>query len=959
MGYYRYNLGIIFLPTFVHHMKIKTLVFYTILFFCTSNIINAQTDTAFWFVAPEVTSSHGDRPIYLRFTTLNQPANITITQPANASFAPISITIPSNTSLSYDLTPRIDAIENKPANQILNFGLYIRSSAFITAYYEAASVNNPEIFALKGRNALGTSFFIPTQTLLNNSLSNNPASLSGFEIVATEDGTTVTITPTQSIVGNAGNTPITLNLNKGQTYSAIALGNLVANHLTGSTVTSNKPIAITIKDDSIGGGSFGSCSDLAGEQIVPITVIGTKYISLPGYLNVPTGRPTDNIFILATEDNTTVHFNNNLVTTLNKGQTFMQNSFNDVFYIEASKPVYVLHLSGFGCEVGHALLPQLECSGSRTVGFTRSLISPLYVNILVPNGGETDFTFNGDATIINATQFSTVPFTNGIWKYARIQLSTSQIDAGGTAIVKNSSKDFHLSIIHGDAATGGRYGYFSGFNKFDAVSFSNATNNNPGCNGDTLKLFCDVGAAEGITFSWTGPNGFISSLQNPVIPNIQTNMFGTYTAVATKIGCTTVSANTSVIINTKPTAFVNTINPVCAGETVNLLATTTSVGATFSWTGPNGYVSNNQNNTLNNISTLSAGNYILQTSSGGCIDLDTIVVAVKPKPSAQITGNLLFCKFSNLSLNNNNTILPASYNWGGPNNFTSTQQNVNITNIDFIHSGKYYLLVTGNNGCSAIDSFIVNVLESPVINFDALGSFCTADTVVQINAFETTGLAGNSVFTGNGINATGLFNAANAGVGNHLIKFAFTANNGCVAFKEQPTQVFETPIVNAGADKTIIQNSSTILNGNIVGTPASILWTPNYLLSFDTVLNPIATPQQTTTYKLTVISSDGCFANDDVEIKVLPKIEIPNAFSPNGDGTNDIWEIPALTAFPKCTVQVFDRNGRTVYSSRGYTTNWDGKLNGKNLPVAIYYYMIQLNDDFLKSTLSGSITLIK
>lgn len=934
-----------------------------VFFFCnTIQQLKAQTDTAFWFVAPDVTYNngniHGDRPIYLRFTALNQDAVVTISQPANSGFAPITITVTANTSQTVDLTSRIDMVENKPANQVLNYGLLIRSTAFITAYYEEASVNNPEIFALKGRNALGTNFFIPAQNMLANSTAMNPAPISSFDIVATEDGTVVTITPAQSIVGYAANVPFTVTLNKGQTYSATASSNSTTGHLMGSTVTSNKPVAITVKDDSIGGGAFSTCLDLAGDQIVPVSLIGTRYISLPGYLTTPSGRPTDNVFILATEDNTIVTINSMNVATLSKGQTFMQNSNNDVFYIETSKPVYVLHLSGFGCEVGHALLPQLDCSGSRTVGFTRSISSPLYVNILVPTGGETGFTFNGDNTTINAAQFTNVPFSNGAWKYARIQLSTAQMAAGATAVVKNSLKDFHLSIIHGDAATGCRYGYFSGFNRFDAVGLSNANANTPGCVGDTLKLYCDVGAAEGIVFSWVGPNGFTSNEQNPVLLNMQTNMAGNYIVTATKPGCNTVTASVSVVINTKPSVSISPVNPVCEKSSVMLNASNAGAGATYSWTGPNSFSSSFSTNTINNVTVSASGNYFLVTTKDGCKDYDTINVTVKPTPSAQLSGTFPVCRLTSATINNANTVVPATYSWSGPNGFSYNQQNLSLTNFNYSDTGKYYLTVTAN-GCSAIDSLVASLKEIPVIQFTALNNVCTADMPFQINAVETTGIGGTSNFSGNGVTSAGLFDPANAGAGTHSITYSYTANNGCSTNKQQSIQVYETPVVDAGNNRSIIQQSVTILNGSVTGNIASIKWTPNYFLNYDTILTPLAQPLQTTLYKLEVISADGCYAFDTVNIRVIPNIVIPNAFSPNGDGINETWSIPALAALPNCIVEVYDRHGRQVFSNRGYTKDWDGKYNGKPLPVGTYYYILKTNDGYLKEPFTGSITILR
>ena len=74
---------------------------------------NAQIDTAFWFVAPEVWQGHDDRPIYLRFASFDSPATITISQPANALFPTQSLNLNANDAQSIDLTPWIDMIENK------------------------------------------------------------------------------------------------------------------------------------------------------------------------------------------------------------------------------------------------------------------------------------------------------------------------------------------------------------------------------------------------------------------------------------------------------------------------------------------------------------------------------------------------------------------------------------------------------------------------------------------------------------------------------------------------------------------------------------------------------------------------------------------------------------------------------------------------------------------------------
>jgi gliding motility-associated-like protein len=92
-------------------------------------------------------------------------------------------------------------------------------------------------------------------------------------------------------------------------------------------------------------------------------------------------------------------------------------------------------------------------------------------------------------------------------------------------------------------------------------------------------------------------------------------------------------------------------------------------------------------------------------------------------------------------------------------------------------------------------------------------------------------------------------------------------------------------------------------------------------------------------------------------VRVFKKITIPNAFSPNNDGINDLWDIKALDTYPQSTIMVFDRYGKQVFQSIGYAKPWDGAYNGKALPEGTYYYIIDLKDGQPK--LSGWVLIIK
>ena len=147
------------------------------LFFLGIQKSNAQFDTEFWFAPPELGQSINegsprDRPIQLVVSTLNKAATVTVSQPADLTFTPITVNISANSTQIINLTPFIDRLESKPHNTVLKTGLFIQSTASISAYYEIKSVNNTDLFALKGANANGKLFYTPFQTHWHNSLSN-------------------------------------------------------------------------------------------------------------------------------------------------------------------------------------------------------------------------------------------------------------------------------------------------------------------------------------------------------------------------------------------------------------------------------------------------------------------------------------------------------------------------------------------------------------------------------------------------------------------------------------------------------------------------------------------------------------------------------------------------------------------------------------------------------------------
>lgn len=226
----------------------------------------AQTDTTFWFAAPTICSGHENTPTVFRLSTYANAADITISEPANLSFQPYVIHLNAYSETTADITSQLNLIQNQPYDSPLSYGIKIHATNTISAYYEVGHSKNPEIFPLKGTIGTGLNFLIPGQTRFANATGSIyvPQPKNGFVIIATQDSTTVSITVSNTEVVHAAGSTFTVVLNKGQTYAVVAQNINAGTHLGGSTVSANKPICITIYDDSIGPATAGN-RDLVGD----------------------------------------------------------------------------------------------------------------------------------------------------------------------------------------------------------------------------------------------------------------------------------------------------------------------------------------------------------------------------------------------------------------------------------------------------------------------------------------------------------------------------------------------------------------------------------------------------------------------------------------------------------------------------------------------------------------------
>lgn len=399
---------------------------------------------------------------------------------------------------------------------------------------------------------------------------------------------------------------------------------------------------------------------------------------------------------------------------------------------------------------------------------------------------------------------------------------------------------------------------------------------------------------------------------------------------------------------------------------------------------PNASGANPNTSTLQNPSHsyTTVGNYtatLVVTSNNGCLDTISQSFTVNGSiPAANFTvqnANSL-CSNRELTVTNTSTvdfgsIIKLEIYWDYANdptiktvdNTPSPGKNYTYTYPEFgtPATKTYTIRMVSYSGINCLNVFTraITVLATPTIKFDAMNGVCSSLPPFQITQAGTTnGLAGTGIFSGPGVSASGMFNPAAAGTGIHTLRYTFTGANGCTNFKEQSIEVFATPLANAGPDKFVLEGGVVQLTPVLFsGITVTYSWSPATGLNDPNSPDPLASPTDDITYTLTITSDKGCTTSDQVFVKVLKAPQIPNIFSPNGDGIHDKWVISFLETYPGCTVEIFNRYGQRVFYSIGYSQPWDGTVNGKPAPVGTYYFIVDPKNG--RKKIAGYVDIIR
>ena len=459
--------------------------------------------------------------------------------------------------------------------------------------------------------------------------------------------------------------------------------------------------------------------------------------------------------------------------------------------------------------------------------------------------------------------------------------------------------------------------------------------------------------------NWTGAGISLAGLFDPMAAGP-----GTHDIIYTLGSGNCIEDDTiSITVIDTPSDSLIPAGPFCENDApYNLQAITP--GGVWSGTG----ITNASQGTFDPAVATPALHIITYTFNSVCSFTQTMPIIVKPNPTLPlVSNNSPLCERLDLNFVTT-TIQNADYYWTGPNGFTSNVQSPSILNVTYADSGDYQLYIIVDGCLSPVATSLGAVWPTPPTPTIITNSpLCEGQTLfLETDSFPNASYiwAGPSGFSSNERNPViGYAMAVNSGA-YEIIKIA----NGCaslatsidITVNPTPISLFyalpeEVSIVNP-----VVEFSSQATTGNDI----------NYQWDFGD--NNNSTDYSTThlygdtgtyTVKYTVTDAlTGCQSETEKTVIVTPyfRLYIPSAFTPNGDGLNDIFEIYG-SAIEKYELNIFDRWGGKMYESVNISQPWEGKVSGAHdAPQGAYVYMIKVKDNKGKEyEYTGTVTLLR
>jgi len=477
-----------------------------------------------------------------------------------------------------------------------------------------------------------------------------------------------------------------------------------------------------------------------------------------------------------------------------------------------------------------------------------------------------------------------------------------------------------------------------------AILTSTFVSTNASCN-NTCNGLIDITPTGGTTpYSYTWVPG------GQTTQDVSGLCAGIYSVTITDANACTATYSMSIGVITTVIANAGADTTFCLGGTATL--TSSSVNAiTLGWYQLPAWTSLGATGSISVSPFAGINNYALIATNGICSDTDTVAVIVNNYPIL-VVSNTTICAGTSASIC---AAGANGYMWYQLPAWSPISTGSCISVSPPVGTTSYGII--GFNGtCTDTDSVSVTVLPPPVSAAGNDTALCAGSSVLLCGTNSLNGATYNWYLLPtwtltNTVICTSVSPAVSS-------TYALIVSNGICSDTDSVFVTVNTgPVANAGSDVTILTTGTVVLNGSGSG---NYLWSPSAGLSSTTIANPAANPTTTTTYTLLVTDVNGCTSVDFVTITIVRTVKPNDGLSPNGDGINDIWEIPNIEAFPGALVEVYNRWGEVLFSTTDYPNNkWNAKYNGKELPVGTYYYVINLKSVMQPDPITGPITILR
>ena len=424
---------------------------------------------------------------------------------------------------------------------------------------------------------------------------------------------------------------------------------------------------------------------------------------------------------------------------------------------------------------------------------------------------------------------------------------------------------------------------------------------------------------------------------------------GSYTiTVSDANGCST----TSTIVLTAPDSITLThtqTNPLCYGAQngkIEVNATGGTPAYHYVW---------NTGAVTPQITNAAGGNYtVTVTDANGCTGGLTGLVLTQPAQIyvavSAISGSCASNATGQLNAVVTGGSSPYHYAWS---------DNKATANISGLPAGNYAVTVTDANQCTQTANAVVNTYPGVSGNGFTHPLACQ-NAKGEITMQVTSGNAPYTFKWSDGDTTQDLYNV-------HPGTYTVTVHdaNGCSFDTTFTIENLNSFNVHASGGGTIVLGGSVELNATGDGSNQTVYsWSPGASLSCIICPNSMAQPVETTIYTVVGTDTNGCVASDTVSVQVIEDhtIWVPNAFTPNGDGNNDVFKVYGNKAgIHSIEVKIFDRWGEKVFESENPDFEWDGTYKGviQNINVFVYEMKVVFNDGHVNVLRKGSVTLIR